>query len=57
MSANRIEHRALRILNTFEQAGKSVSRVTIEGRKIEVILSKEQDDDEFDRIDMRHGKT
>ncbi len=57
MSKNKIEHRALRVLTTFENAGKSVSRVTIEGRKIEIFLADEQYADEFDRIDMRHGKT
>jgi len=57
MSANRIEQRALRVLNTFESAGKSVSRVTIDGRKIELVLTKRQDEDEFDTIDMKHGKT
>ena len=57
MSANRIEQRALRVLNTFENAGKSVTRVTIDGRKIELVLSKGQDEDEFDMIDMSHGKT
>ena len=57
MSENRIEQRALRVLTTFESAGKPVSRVTIEGRKIEVFLTDEQDVDEFDRIDMTHGKT
>lgn len=53
----KIEQRALRVLNTFENAGKSVSRVTIEGRKIEIVLRDKQDVDEFDRIDMRYGKT
>ena len=57
MSSNRVEQRALRLLTTFENAGKSVSRITIEGRKIEIVLTKEQDVDEFDRIDMRHGET
>ena len=57
MSANRVELRALRLLTAFENAGKSISRVTVEGRKIEIVLAKEQDVDEFDRIDMRHGET
>ena len=57
MSGSSVEQRALRMLKTFESAGKSVSRVTIEGRKIELVLSKEQDVDEFDRLDMRHGQT
>jgi hypothetical protein len=45
------------LLKAFESAGKSVSRVVIDGKKIEIVLSKEQDGDDFDRIDMRHGKT
>jgi len=57
MSLTKVEQRALSLLNTFESAGKLVSRVTIEGRKIELVLSKEQDVDEFEGIDMRHGKT
>lgn len=52
-----VEQRALALLNTFERAGKSVSRVTIEGRRIELVLASEQTADEFDRIDMRHDKT
>lgn len=51
-----IEQRALSLLKTFESAGKSVSRITIEGRKIELVLGTEQSTDEFDGIDMRHGK-
>lgn len=57
MASSNLEQRALNLLNTFERAGKSVSRVTIEGRKIEIVLSKGEDADEFDRIDMRHGQT
>ncbi|MDR6264863.1 MULTISPECIES: hypothetical protein [Rhodobacterales] len=57
MSVSNIEQRALSLLNIFEKAGKTVSRVTIEGRKIELVLSKEQEFDEFEGIDMRHGKT
>lgn len=57
MRSNKVEHRALRVLNAFESAGKSVSRITIEGRKIEIILSMDQSDDEFDGIDMRHDQT
>lgn len=57
MAARTVEQRALTLLATFERAGKSVSRVTIEGRKIELVLSKEYDVDEFDEINMRHGET
>ena len=57
MAATTIEKKALGLLNTFEQAGKTVSRVTIEGRKIELVLSKSKETDEFDGIDMRHDKT
>ena len=57
MSTCSVEQRALSLLATFEKAGKSVSRVTIEGRRIEIELSKGETEDEFDRINMRHGKT
>ncbi len=57
MSTKQLEQKALSLLSAFEKAGKSVSRITLEGRKIEIVLSKREDTDEFDRIDMRHGKT
>lgn len=56
MTAIKLEQQALRMLAAFESAGRSVSRVVIEGRRIELELSKGEDGDEFDRIDMRHGK-
>ena len=56
MARSTVEQRALALLNTFERAGKAVSRVTVEGKRIELVLVSEQDSDEFDRIDMRHGK-
>ncbi|UYV36567.1 hypothetical protein N4R57_16400 [Rhodobacteraceae bacterium D3-12] len=52
-----IEQKALELLRTFERAGKSVSRVSVDGRKIELFLVEEKESDEFERIDMRHGKT
>lgn len=51
------EQRALDLLNLFEGAGKTVSRVTVQGSSIEIELLKSDDADEFDRIDMRHDKT
>ena len=57
MSALKIEQRALSLLNAFEKSGRVVSRVIIEGRKIELELFKGQDIDEFESIDMRHDKT
>ena len=57
MTVNRIEQKALSLLTTFENAGKTVNRVTIEGRRIEIELSKVEDHDEFEGIDMRHDKT
>lgn len=57
MATTNIEQKALNMLRAFEQAGKSVTRVTIEGRKIELELSSGEGGDEFDGIDMRHGKT
>lgn len=58
MAAGTIEQKALSLLQAFENAGKPVSRVVVEGRKIEVVLQVVQvEEDEFERIDMRHGKT
>ena len=57
MAATKIEQKALDLLRAFERAGKSVKRVAIEGRKIELELSSGEVGDEFDGINMRHGKT
>ena len=57
MSALEIERRALSLLNAFEKSGRPVSRVTIEGKKIELVLSVGTTGDEFERIDMRYDKT
>lgn len=57
MAGSRIEQKALDLLNAFERAGKTVGRVTIEGRKIELVLLRPKEGDEFEGIDMRHGKT
>ncbi|MCF3595461.1 hypothetical protein LZG00_15825 [Rhodobacteraceae bacterium LMO-12] len=57
MAATTIVKKALAMLNTFERAGKSVSRVIVEGRKIEIVLLETKENDEFDGIDMHHGKT
>lgn len=55
MTATTIEQKALGLLKAFENAGRSVSRVTIDGRKIELVLGTAKTEDEFDWIDMRHG--
>jgi predicted metalloenzyme YecM len=57
MPSTKLEQSALSLLAAFESAGKSVSRVIVDGRRIELVLSKEHDADDFDRIDMRHDKT
>ncbi|NOR29693.1 MAG: hypothetical protein GQ539_01175 [Sulfitobacter sp.] len=57
MSATTIEKKALGLLKAFEAAGKTVSRVSIDGRKIELVLTRGTEADEFERIDMHHGKT
>lgn len=54
MPASAIEQKALSLLRTFENAGKSVSRITIEGKKIELVLATEQTPDEYAGIDMRY---
>ncbi len=43
------------MLNAFEKAGKLVTRVSIEGRKIELELASDERSDDFDGINMRHG--
>lgn len=57
MARTTIEEKALRLLNAFVCAGRSVGRVTVEGKKIELVLVDPATVDEFDRIDMRHDKT
>lgn len=57
MSATKLEQKALSLLRTFESAGKTVSRVIVDGSRIEIEIHKCDDVDEFDRIDMRYGKT
>lgn len=56
MSRTKIETKALDLVDAFERAGKSVGRVTIEGRRIELVLSRPKEGDEFEGIDMRHDK-
>ncbi|SEK65778.1 hypothetical protein [Pacificibacter marinus] len=57
MAQTTIEQKALRLLNAFERAGKSVGRVTVDGKKIELVLVELPTVDEFERVNMRHGKT
>jgi len=57
MQARKLEQQALSLIAALEKAGKAVSSVAVEGRRIEVVLSSGESVDEFDRIDMRHGKT
>jgi hypothetical protein len=55
--AERDQHdKALKLLNAFEKAGKPVARIVVDGRRIEIELVRAETRDEFDRIDMRHGK-
>ncbi len=54
--AKKLEEQALSLLTTSESAGKTVRRVVINGRRIEIELSRADDGDDFDWIDMRHGK-
>ena len=44
------------MMTAFEKAGKTVSRVTVDGRRIEIDLAAKDVRDEFDRIDMHHGE-
>lgn len=57
MAGSRVEQRALRLLSAFENAGKPVRSITIDGRKIQIVLASEEGLDDFDKIDMRHDKT
>ncbi|WP_394181440.1 hypothetical protein [Yoonia maritima] len=57
MARTSIEEKALRLLHVFERAGRSVRRVTVDGKKIELVLAETPVVDEFERIDMRHDKT
>lgn len=57
MAQTTIEQKALRLLNAFERAGKSVGRVTVDGKRIELVLVELPAVDEFERVNMRHGKT
>lgn len=57
MAASKLEQKAISLLNTLEKAGKTVSRIAIQGTRIEVVFDRSETEDEFDGIDMRHGKT
>ncbi|MFT6604855.1 MAG: hypothetical protein ACJA2X_000031 [Halocynthiibacter sp.] len=57
MAGSSIEQKAIGLLRAFESAGKPVSRVMIDGRKIELVLEQSKVIDEFEGIDMRHDKT
>ena len=57
MTRTTIEEKALRLLNAFERTGRSVGRVIVDGKKIELVLHDPATMDEFERIDMRHDKT
>lgn len=56
-AAKTTEQKAIRLLKALEGAGKAVTSVVVEGRRIEIMLSGGQSVDEFEGIDMRHGKT
>lgn len=56
MARTTIEEKALRLLSAFERAGRTVGRVTVEGRRIEIVFSEVCQLDEFERIEMRHDK-
>ena len=56
-SATTTERKAISLLEALERAGKAVTSVVVEGRRIEVKFEGGVARDEFERIDMRHGKT
>lgn len=57
MSPRNLEQKALSLLAAFEHAGRTVTKVVIDGKKIELELAICDASDDFDKIDMRHGKT
>lgn len=57
MARTSLEQKALGLLKALENAGKTVNRIVVDGRKIEVVLASNENADDFDRINMRHGKT
>ncbi|MEP4038261.1 hypothetical protein [Pseudophaeobacter sp.] len=56
MSSATTEQKAIKLLEALEHAGKSVSSVVVEGRRIEVKFEGCLPSDEFAKIEMRHGK-
>ena len=48
--ATSLEQKALSLLNAFDRAGKSVSSVIIESKRIEIEIQGRDDSDEFDRL-------
>ncbi|GGX55389.1 hypothetical protein GCM10007385_24920 [Tateyamaria omphalii] len=57
VARTKIEKKALELHSEFEKAGKTVCRVIVEGRRIELELALPSDDaDEFAGIEMQHGK-
>lgn len=54
--ATAVEQKALDLVKVFERAGRPVSRVCVDGRKIEIVLGQDKPTDEFARIDMRYDK-
>jgi hypothetical protein len=57
VALSKIEQQALRMLDDLERRGRSVSRVTIEGKRVEFEFAKsEEGSDEFDGLDMKYGK-
>ena len=57
MSGGSVEKKALSLLAAVEQSGREVTRIVVDGRKIELVIRAPDCLDEFDRVDMRHGKT
>ncbi len=57
MTVKTIDQRVLSLLRTLEASGRFVSSVAVEGRRIEFVLASGESLDEFDGIEMRHGKT
>lgn len=56
MSSATTEQKAIRLLQALERTGKAVSSVVVEGRRIEVKFEGGLPGDEFERLEMRHGK-
>ncbi|WP_299663911.1 hypothetical protein [uncultured Ruegeria sp.] len=54
MSGLTNEARAVKYINAFEDAGKTIRKVVVEGKRVEIeFVDPDEGKDEFDKLDMR----